>query len=518
MGSHLESTAETIKSIFSFDIVRRIFFLGGIAASVAVGFGLYQWIQEPIYRPLPYYIDTHNLQQTIQELEKNNINYRLNEANHSISVASSDMEQAKRALARAGIKKDNEFNFSYLNEQNKMGGSQFLENARYVRALESDLARTISDIQGVNAAKVHLAIPQHNIFADEKSKPSASVIVNLTPGYESNKEKIRAIIQLIAASVPELDPTRVMITNQYGHDLSAAMKSDSFLNREHLDYQNNLQNYYEKKIHHLITPIIGSDNTSISVNINLDFTQQEEAKEEYDPEGKILRSEQSITENNNASTAGAVPGALANTPPTNGAGNQPNASSGQSRSESIKNYEITKSMRYVKNGSPKVKGFSVAVVVDDEHVFDKDANKTVTKPLSKEKLAKLTELVKSTIGFDKERGDQVTVINSVFQAENIDIPKQRPLWEEPWFWEWVKRVSGMLAGFIFIFMMYRKFAADFNPKQKQTAIPQSIFSGDNTTISPEMMALKDEQINIIRELVAKEPNKVAGIIKKWIAK
>lgn len=519
MASNLEASLESIKSLFNFDIVRRLFFLSGIAASVLVGIYLYHWIQKPIYRPLPYYIDNHNLQAIIQELDKNQINYQMNEASHYISVPISDMVRAKVALARAGIKNDNEFNFTYLNDQNKIGGSQFLENARYIRALEADLARTISDIQGINAAKVHLAIPQHNIFADEKNKPSASVIVNMTPGFESNKEKIRAIIQLIAASVPELDPTRVVITNQYGHDLSSAMRSNSFLNRENLEYQNNLQTVYEKKISSIITPIIGSNKASISVNINLDFTQHEEAKEEYNPDQAPLRSEQTISDNNNSSATGGVPGALSNTQPTNqpgAAGN--NNQTGQNHSESIKNYEITKSMHYVKNNSPKIIAVSVAVVVDHEMVFDKKTNKSIAKPISKEKLDQLIQLVKSTIGFNPKRGDQVTVINSGFIAEQIDIPPEKALWEEPWFWEWSKHIGGMLIGFIFIVVMYRKFSADFKPKQTQQAYNATQNINFDGTISPEMMALKDEQIKIIKELVAKEPNKVAGIIKKWIAK
>lgn len=520
MERSLDSAAETIKSIFSFNVVRRIFFLASIAASVAVGFGLYEWIQKPIYRPLPYFIDGNNLQSIIQVLDKNHIDYQLNESSHSISVPVTKIQNAKLSLARAGISNDKGFSFSYLNTESKIGGSQFLENARYTRALESDLAKTISDIQGVHAAKVHLAIPQNNIFADENRKPSASVIVHFTPGYENDKEKIRAIIQLIAASVPELDPSKVMITDQYGHDLSAALYSEAFLSHEHFDYQNNLQHYYENKIRSLITPIIGANKASISVNVNLDFTQQEEAREEFDPAQTTVRSEQTINESNGGTGALGVPGALSNLPPTND--NQANQNpqqtpSGQHRTESVKNYEISKSMHYIKRISPKIKDISVAVVVDNEQQFDKEANENIVTPLSKEKLQKLTDLVKSAIGFNQKRGDLVTIVNSSFIPEKIIRPDKKALWQEPWFWEWGKRAVGILLGFVFLFLMYRKFSKDLGIKRPSYP-PAILSSGNDSHITPEMMALKEEQLKIIKELVAKEPTKVAGVIKKWIAK
>lgn len=524
MEKSLSSAADALKHIFNFDIVRRMFFLAGIAASVAVGAGLYQWVKEPVYRPLPYYVDEHNLQAIMQSLDKDHIPYQLNEHNHSVSVPLSELNMAKLSLARAGIKKEQGFSFSYLNDESKIGGSQFLENARYLHAMESDLAMTISNIQGINAAKVHLAIPQHNIFADERVKPSASVIVHVTPGYESDKEKVRAIIQLIAASIPELEPTRVMITNQYGHDLSAALHSNDFFSREHLDYQNNMQNFYEKKVRALITPIIGTNRASISVNLDLDFTQQEEAREEFDPEQKIVRSEQNVEENNQSGGVGGVPGALANLPPNqndnqggnqNGNQNKPQGG-GQSRSESVKNYEISKSMRYTKSGSPKLKGISVAVVVDNEQVLDK-AGKMVSKPLSKEKLAQLTSLVKSAIGFSKDRGDQVNVVNSSFIAEKIEVPPPAHFWEQPWFWELSKKILGIILGFAFLFMLYKKHFKQVSSDSKKM-IPSGIEFSQDAHLTPEMLALKEEQLRILKELVAKEPNKVAGVIKKWISK
>jgi flagellar M-ring protein FliF len=527
MEKNMDNVIDAIKTIFNFDIVRRLFFLAGIAASVAVGVNLYQWIQEPIYRPLPYAVNEQNLSSIVEALEKAHINYKINENNGSISVPADDLNMAKVKLNSAGVQKEEGFNYSFLNDQSKLGTSQFIENARYLRALETDLARTIRAIQGITSAKVHIAIPQNNIFADENSKTTASVIVNITPGYENDKEKIRAIIQLVAASVPELDPSNVAITDQYGHYLSSIINQNSILNQEQLTYQNSMQHYYENRIKTLINPITGENKTSIIVNANIDFTQQEEAKEEYDPEEKTLRSEQSIVESNSAGGASGVPGALSNQPPSNqpsatpapAEGASASASSGQSRTESTKNYEVSKATRYVRNTSPVIKNISVAIVVDDESHYDEATKKTTQQPLTKDKIDKITELVKSTIGFNQSRGDRVTVINSGFILNKLEEMPATPIWQQPWFWDWAKRIAGIITGFVFLAFVYKKISPELRPSlQNQKSITHSETSHDMVPVTAEMIKLKNDQISILKELASKDPNKVASIIKKWVTK
>lgn len=398
--------------------------------------------------------------------------------------------------------------------KNKLGSSQFLENTRYLRALEEDLAKTIGSIQGITSAIVHIAKPQSNIFANENAKTTASIIINTTPGYDGDKEKVRAIIQLVAASVPELDPTNVAITDQYGHYLSNVTNTDYLRNQEQLTYQSNLENNYQKRIQSLIVPLLGQNKASINVNADIDFTMHEEAKEAYDPSQNAVRSEQTVKEENNSSTPGGVPGSLANQPPTN----TPTASSGQSRNESVKNYELGKSTSYVKMDAPKIKRVSVAVVVDNERVWDKKSQKMVSKPIDKEKLDKITELVKSSIGFNKARGDIVTVINSGFIQPKVEQSRGAALWNEPWFWDLVKKSTGIILGFVFLFIIYRKMSAEFLPKKDTTKKLSLEATEKQNLISAEMMRLKNEQIEILKDLVQKDPNKVVGVIKKWVAK
>ncbi len=521
MDKNLGHAVEQIKAIFDFDIVRRLFFLAGIAISVAIGFSVYQWTKDPIYRPLDYRVNDQNFTSIIDALEKGNIPYKLNEVNGVISVPAADINRAKRELSASGIQKEEGFNFSFLNDKNKLGSSQFLENARYIHALEADLAKTISSIQGISSAKVNIAKPQNNIFADENSRTTASIIVNIKPGYEADKEKIRSIIQLVSASVPELDPTSVAITDQYGHYLSSASSEEFIYNQEQINYQHTIENNYQKRIQALILPMLGENKASINVNADMDFTQQEESKEEYDPTQTAVRSEQSSTDGSSSSSGAGVPGALTNQPPSSSGtpSPSPGQSVGQTRTEAVKNYEVSKSTTYVKKDHLQIKSISVAIVLDNELIYDEKTKKMVSKPLDKNKLNNITELVKSAIGYNETRGDRVTVINSSFIQPPIEADIKARMWDEPWFWDLIKKFAGIILGFLFLIIIYRKIAPDFiHAKAKKDGGATIGLADQNSGITPEMIQLKNEQIEILRLLVGKDPNKVSGVIKKWVAR
>lgn len=522
-----------IKDVLHTPVVKQAIFVIGITLGVTLGFVLYHSIQEPIYRPLDYQINQQNMVTIVDTLDKAGVQYKINDKDGIIYVASKDLQLAKLKLASAGVPKDDSFSFSYLNDQNGIGGSQFLENARYIRALESDLARTINAIEGINGARVHIAIPQNNVFADENKRPTASVVVNMAPGLATDKDKIRAIVQIIASSVPGLDPKYVAITDQYGHYLSGMLDQDSIYNSETMSYQNNIQNYYEKRIESMISPILGDNKVNVRVHANIDFTQQEEAQEQYDPNQKVVRSEQDVKEQTSGSGgASGPPGALSNTPPdASGAGgggaaassSQPGAGSSDGKTESIKNYEIGKTVKYKKMNQPKIISLSVAVVVDNDSILDAKTQTSVTKPLTQDKINKITDLVKATIGYDEKRGDKVTVVNSTFNLvqpgpENAIIP----VWSMPWFWDFIKKTLGILLGFSLLFLLYKRMMSYLKTTHQPTVHKQPLLSHDDkpnpNEVTAEMHELKKEQINRLKDMAANEPDRVALILKSWVGK
>jgi flagellar M-ring protein FliF len=270
----------------------------------------------------------------------------------------------------------------------------------------------------------------------------------------------------------------------------------------------------------MIIPMLGENKASVRVYANLDFTQQEEAKEQYDPDKKVLRSEQSVSEQSGSGGASGAPGSLSNTPPSSDAEKPASAGGGQSdRSESTKNYEVGKSVSYKKSNFAKVTSLSAAVIVDNETVVDPKTGKTSSKPLDQDKINKITELVKATIGYDEARGDKVTVINSSF-----NIPKKEEVtalkpWDQPWFWDTMKKMIGMLLGFGFLFLLYRRLSA-YAKKVAAEAPKGTVMLGEFSEdgLSPQMLELKNEQINRLRELANREPARVASVIKNWVGK
>jgi flagellar M-ring protein FliF len=522
------SYLDNIRSLLQTGTMRQLFFMLGLAVSVALGIVLYMTIQEPIYRPLDYQVTQQNMSAIIDTLDKAGVQYKVNDRDGVIYVAAKDLQLAKLKLSASGIPKDDNFNYSFLNEQNSFGNSQFLENARYLRALEGDLSKTINAIEGVAAARVHIAVPQNTIFADESTKTTASVVISAAPGVAADKEKIRAIIQIVAGSVPGLDPKDVAITDQYGHFLSSELDPNSIFNTEQLNYQNNIQDFYEKRIESMIMPMLGENKVTVRVYADIDFTQQEEAKEQYDPDKKVLRSEQSMSESSDAGGASGAPGSLANTPPPDSdksGDSAPAAKSGssQGRSQSTKNYEITKSVNYKKTNAATIRSLSVAVIVDNEMVMDPKTKQYVAKPVDQDKINKITSLVQTTIGYNQARGDKVTVVNSGFNLTKHDIPPIiTHLWEQPWFWDMGKKLIGILFGFIFMVILYRRLSRGSYGSQMQRKVSARLES-DNFEVEQQaqekaLHGAKQEKINQVKQLAATEPTKVASVIKNWVGK
>lgn len=516
---HLDS----ISSFLQTGMIRQLIFLIGIAISVAVGIVLYMSVKEPMYRPLDYQVNMQNMASIVDTLDKAGIHYKLNDQENMILVPAKDVQLAKMKLSASGVPRDDGFNYSFLNEQNNIANSQFIENARYIRALENDLSKTIGAIEGVSIARVHIAIPQNNVFADESNKVTASVVLSISPSFMSDKEKVQAIMQIVAGSVPGLDPRDVAITDQYGHFLTAGLDQNAVYNSEQLNYQNKLQNYYEKRIETMIVPMLGENRVTVRVFADIDFTQQEESNEAYDPDKKSVRSEQVMSEQNESSGAAGVPGSLSNTPPTSdsdkSSANQSNGSQG--RSQSTKNYELNKSVSYKKSNYAKVKNLSVAVVVDNEMVLDPKTKQYVSKPLNQDKVNKITELVKATIGFDQERGDKVTVINSGFapvkQAEPVPEAK---LWNQLWFWDVTKKIVGIVFGCLFLFIFFKKIVSYVgNVHSVKTRVVREPNGGDEA--DEEMKSLqeiKEERLSQLKQLATTDPSKVAMVIKNWVGK
>jgi flagellar M-ring protein FliF len=507
---------QSAQQLLKHPAARQSVFLVGLSLSISLGIGVYHWIQEPLYRPLEINSNIQDRGTIVDLLEKENVSYKMDQQNGAILIPAENYQMIRMKLAGAGVLKEDDGNFNFLNDKESIGVSHFVENARYLKALEGDLAKTITTIKGVMGAKVHIAIPREDVFADSNSKPTASVLLKLAPAYVSDRELIRAVVQMVAASIPDLDPKDVAITDQYGHYLSSSLSKSDMFQEEELNYQKQVQEYYEKRIESMITPLIGDNKVNVRVHAAIDFSQNEQANEEYSPDEKAVRSEQSLVEQGSGQPSGGIPGALSNQPPSSDDKQSQSPASGNSRNQSVKNYELDKKVTYTKSNYAKIQNLSVAVVVDDETGLAKGGKK-INVPLTKDKMDKLNDLVKAAIGFSEERGDKVTVINSTFADQSLPlITANNSAWNQPWFYDLLIKIFGITTGLAVIFILGRKIIL-LQSNKRAVGLPIAVAS-QNLQLTNEESVMKNEQLNTLKQIAHREPTKVAGIIKEWINK
>jgi len=420
----------------------------GIAALVAVLAAITLWSSQGDYKVLYANLSEKDGGAIIAQLSQMGVPYRYSDGGGAILVPSAQVHDLRLKLASAGLPKGSIVGFELMDGA-KFGQTQFQERLTFQRGLEGELTRSITAMSAVQNARVHLALPNQNGFFREQQKPSASVMLTLHPGRTLDRSQIAGIVHLVSSSVPEMNPKAVSVLDQTGTLLSAApdASNGAGLDAQQLQYVNQIEASYNKRILDILEPVIGRDNLRAQVTADIDFSQVESTAEEFKPnQGEnaqaSVRSQQS-SEQMGQSGAGAtgIPGAASNQPPVpatapvtgaaqplqtaqNGA-----ASNTNSRKEAVTNYEVDKTVRVTRNATGTVKRLNAAVVVNHRSVTDAKG-KTTSVPLTPDEIEKLNVLVRESIGFKQERGDSVKVINAPFRIEKIE-PDTTPIWKQP---------------------------------------------------------------------------------------
>ena len=385
----------------------------------------------------------------IAQLGTMNIPYKYTEGGGAILVPADRVHDLRLKLASMGLPKGSVTGFELM-EANRFGMTQFQERLTFQRGLEGELTRSIQALSSVQNARVHLALPNQNGFFREQQKPSASVLLTLHPGRTLDRGQLAGIVHLVASSVPEMKATSVSVLDDTGKLLStppdgsgAAGSNDS----EQLQTTQQVEQTYSRRILDILEPMVGKQNVKAQVTAELDFSQTESTTESHKPnqtpDSSAVRSQQTVESTNGASNAPVpgVPGATSNQPPAqsaapiNGAAQPLSAGAagaggaGPSKRESTINYEVDKTIRVTKGATGLVKRINAAVVVNNQMSVD-DKGKSVSTPLTDAQLEKMTALVRETVGFNKERGDSVNVVNAAFALEKSDAA-EIPLWRQP---------------------------------------------------------------------------------------
>lgn len=528
-----------LAQLFGERALRQLGLIVGLAAAVAAGIGLFLWAQEPTYRPLYGRISDQDATVVIDALQAANIPHKLDPNSGTILVPAGEVHGARLKLAAQGLPQSGGMGYELLQREQGFGTSQFMENARFNRALETELARSISTLQGVESARVHLAIPKQSVFIRERSQPSASVLVNLFPGRSLSDGQVAAVVHMVASSVPELADERVTLVDQRGRLLTRKDEGILGATSQQLEYKQLLEEAYVRRIEALLTPMLGSGRVRAQVNARLDFTTEENTQELFDPNGSVVRSEQVSEQETQSGMMAGVPGALTNQPPQAGtllpgevAPEQDERPIEFNRSNT-RNYEVSKTIRHSRRPQGMIERLSLAVLVDDKSVVNDEGN-LVREPLSTEELERISLLVQQAVGFDAARGDTINVISAPFQGEEKVEPMRTPLLEQPWLWNAGKLLLAAALGLVLILSVVRPLIRGLlSPYVKPAGEEQA---GDDQLQLPAGGAVAqlpapgteqpmrlagdmsyEEALTAARQVVSQEPAVAASVVRNWLS-
>jgi flagellar M-ring protein FliF len=528
---------------------------GGAALALAIALlvGVWLWTQQPEYSVLFSNIDEKDGGAIITALQQQNIPFRVDNGGATILVPSQRANELRLTMASQGLPRGGSIGFELLDNE-KLGQSQFHEQVNYQRALEGELARTIQSIGSVAGARVHLAIPKQTAFLRDEQKPTASVVLALRPGRKLEPAQVAGIVNLVAASVPELPPDQVSVIDQNGNLLARPPKNNGAqLDDTQLDYVHNVEAGYIDRIQTILTPMLGSNNFRAQVMADVDFDNAEQTSETYKPNpapNTAIRSQQTAENISNNPGPAGVPGALSNQPPvpatapiTNPAVPASAPQSGpaavplNSSKTATTNYELDKTVQHVKRAVGQVKRLSVALVVN--HRAEKDAKGNV-KPvaLTEDEVQKITAIVREAVGYDEKRGDTINVTNTAFTEDAKAEDLALPWYKDPEIIAMLKEGARWLALALVVLIVYKKV---IKPLLKSVAPPEPEKpdeedenvepdmanaeegeAGDGLDIPPEVLELElakmsyEKKLTRARDLAQKDPRAVAQLIKEWL--
>jgi len=540
-GKAAEKTAEALVKLHEMQLGRRLGTMLMIAAAVAAGLMVFFWSQKPGYSPLYTGLDTKATAEAADLLRAAQIPFRLDQATGAISVPEKHLHDARLKLAGSGLTDSGRLGFELMERDPGFGVSQFVENARYQHALETELVRTITTLRPVRDARVHLALPKPSAFTRKREAASASVVLELRSGSILERNQVDAIVHMVASSIPDLAPERVTVVDQSGRMLTTVDgDSDAALSAAQFEQVRRQETSFNQRIRELLEPMTGRGRVNVEVSVDMDFSVMEEARELFNSEPPKLRSEQVSENSSSAQGPQGVPGATSNTPPgTDEPVAQQAAAPAENARSATRNFELDRTLQHSRQPAGRIRRVTTAVLVD--HVpRTSGEGKPVLQPLSANELERIESLVRQAVGFDEGRGDVVSVMNAPFVRETSDgVEQAAPWWEDPRLRDALRLVLGAIVVLALLFGVLR-------PALRQIAGPQqrkqerlveqrgetALLEGEDapvldddvarlsTQAGREPLALPanayEERLRLAREAVKTDSKRVAQVVKDWV--
>ena len=512
----------------------------GSATLIAVAVGAWIWTQSPDYRVLYSGLSDRDGGAVISALNQMNVPYRFAEGGGALLVPADKVHDARLRLASQGLPKGSVVGFELVDNQ-KFGATQFQEQINYQRGLEGELARSIQSLSAVSAARVHLAIPKPSVFLREQQGPSASVLVSLHAGRQLDRSQVTGIINLVASSVPELAPTSVSVLDQSGNLLSrnGAGADHGGLDPSQLSYIKQIETETIRRITDILEPIVGVGNSRVQVTADVDFQRVESVAETFkpnqDPKVAAVRTQQLSSSQSSGSAAGAqgIPGALSNQPPAGGTvapdGKTPAAAAGTGtaggtgslrKDENIA-YEVDKTIQHTRANAGGIKRLTAAIVVNHRRQVDKDG-KATTAPLSEKDMGEINALVREAMGYSKERGDSINIVNTAFNEPEKVAVAETPFYRQPDNIQMAKDAGkyllfALLIGYLYFGVlkpMLNKAIESVPAPEPVPALP----GVDEAALLGGPQPGQGDALQAARRLAREDPKIVANVVKSWVTK
>ncbi len=499
---------------------------GGVVGAVLIGMlSLSLMSSKPELKVLYANLSSGDASQIVAKLKEQRIPYELAENGTAIMVSGGVVYETRLAMAGDGLPRGGGVGFEIFDKTN-LGTTDFVQRLNYQRALQGELARTISTFEKIKAARVHVAQPKDSVFVEDSKPPTASISVTLAGRGKLSKDEIRAIINLVGSAITGLEEENITLVDTAGHLLFRKdSDEDSMLSATQLEYQHKVETTMRRKLETMFEEVVGINKVIARVSADVDFDHVDVSEEAYDPEVQIVRSEQILAENDGAGAdQQGIPGVKGQLATFTEAGAGGDGTGGFSRRNITKNYEISRTTTRTKQAVGNIRKLSVAIMVDGNYK-DVDKDGAVSKeyePRTEEELAVFLTMARNAVGYDLDRGDQVEVKSMPFYLSRYMEPK-------PDAFEKYKGLISQLAfpfvlllvaiGFVmfvvkpfFRLMTKQQLDAHLAAEQAERELHGEVVVDEDYALTPLGVSDKEH----IYKLAQSDPDRAADLVRRWL--
>jgi len=491
--------------------------LGVVAGTLVGGILLVGWLSDVRYSRLYSGLDEAEAGEVIAYLNEAKTPYRLSDGGRAIEVPADEVYQVRLSLASEGLPRSANMGYSIFDQTN-LGMTDFLQNLNFRRALEGELTKTIMKLNEIDAARVHIVMPEERLFKEDQKEATASVVVKLKRGGALAERQVAGITHLVASSVEGLEPDNITIVDYDGNLLSSGERRDPIagLSASQLDVVRQVETHLEDKAQSMLAEVLGPDRSVVRVTAELNFQQVERTSETFDPNTPSVRSEERTTASSSATDKAM----------------EESESQQEDNSETVvTNYELNKTVEHLVNAVGSIERLSVAVLVDGKYTpsgGEGQGGEMIYEPRSAEELERLESIVRNAVGFNGERSDQIEMVNIAFDRRNLGQQQELldSMYLREFYWDIAQKIGYVLLLAVLLLYFRKKakrlFAGLRALAPPARSAPVASPSIQHDAVGEEQSVAAEEQRSVrladrMQEAAREQPEEVARVIKTMMA-